>query len=307
MFFIIIKKIIKQKIVAVVNNKVNNKAAFGLNSLLLTLLSLILLSCGGASTTIRPGDTMQEAFIKANRLFELESYGQAAEAFETVVNLGRATEFGRESQFKMAESYFHDGRYMLAASEFKRYREFYPRADKLPEADFKRALSYYKMSPRYKLDQENSKKAIELFNLFISRYPENDKVDDADGYIQDLRNKLAHKNYSAAQLYLRLEQYKAAAIYLDVTINQYPDSKWAEKALAEQINTYVLYANRSVQSKKAERYKKAVESYEKYLQLFPNGKNRSNAEDYYEAALNGLENLENNVGSQTASNANTKG
>lgn len=283
------------------NKNFTNKA-FNFNTLLITALSLLLLSCGGKSTTIRPGDTIQEAFVKANRLFELESYGQAAEAFETVVNLGRATEFGREAQFKLAESYFHDGRYMLAGSEFKRYRDFYPRADKLDKADFKRALSYYKMSPRYKLDQKNSKKAIELFNLFISRYPDHDKVDDADGYIQDLRNKLAHKNYSAAQLYLRLEQYKAAAIYLDVTINEYPDSKWAEKALAEQIHTYVLYANRSIQSKKAERYKKAIQSYEKYLQLFPNGKNRSLAEDFYDDALQGLEELENNVENQTVSN-----
>ena len=282
------------------NNKITNKI-FSYNSCIIIFVSVLLLSCGGSSTTIRPGDSIQEAFVKANRLFELESYSQAASAFETVVNLGRATEFGREAQFKLAESYFHDGRYMLAASEFKRYREFYPRADKLPQADFRRALAYYKMSPRYKLDQENSKKAIELFNLFISRYPDHDKVDDADGYIQDLRNKLAHKNYHAAQLYLRLEQYKAAAIYLDVTINQYPDSKWAEKALAEQINTYVRYANRSIQSKKADRYQKAIESYEKYLQLFPDGDNRSLAEEYYDDALRKLEEMEGSIDNQTVS------
>ena len=267
------------------------------------LLSVILYSCKGSKTVIRPGDTIQEAFIKSNRLFEMERYSSAASAFETVISIGRGTEFGREAQFKLAESYFNDRRYLLAESEYKRYRDLYPRAEKVDQADFKRALSYYKMSPRYKLDQTNSEKAIELFNLYISRYPQNSaKLQEADGYIRDLRNKMAHKNYAAAQLYFRLEQYEAAAIYYDVTINNYPDSKWAEQALSEQINTYVLFADRSIPSKQEERYRKAIECYEKYLQLFPRGEHREQAENFYEAALKGLENIGISNENQTVSN-----
>jgi len=266
------------------------------------VLSGMIISCGAPKTTIRPGDTLNQAFIKAMRLYEMERYTTAAESFETIISLGRNNEVGREAQFMLAESYFNNGQYILAASEYKRYREFHPRGERLEDADFKHALAYYKMSPRYKLDQENSKKAIELFNLFLTRYPSSERVDKADGYIQELRNKLAHKNYAAAQLYFRLEQYEAAAIYFDVTINEYPDSEWAEKALAEQINTYILYANRSIEEKKEERYNKAVESYEKYIQLFPRGEHRSKAEEYYKAALKGLDNLESSsVNNQTVS------
>lgn len=275
----------------------------GINIAIVLYLAAFLFSCNGSKTVIRPGDTIQEAFIKANRLFEMERYSSAATAFETVISIGRGTEFGREAQFKLAESYFNDGRYLLAEAEYKRFRDLYPRAEKVDIADFKRAVSYYKMSPRYKLDQTNSEKAIELFNLYISRYPQNSaKIQEADGYIRDLRNKMAHKNYAAAQLYFRLEQYEAAAIYYDVTINNYPDSKWAEQALSEQINTYVLFANRSIASKQEERYRKAIESYEKYLQLFPRGEHREDAEDYYEAALEGLESIGVSNQNQTVSN-----
>lgn len=266
-------------------------------------IAVTLYSCNGSKTVIRPGDTIQEAFIKANRLFEMKRYSSAATAFETVISIGRGTEFGREAQFKLAESYFNDERYLLAEAEYKRFRDFYPRAEKVDIADFKRAVSYYKMSPRYKLDQTNSEKAIELFNLYISRYPQNSaKIQEADGYIRDLRNKMAHKNFAAAQLYFRLEQYEAAAIYYDVTINNYPDSKWAEQALSEQINTYVLFANRSIASKQEERYRKAIESYEKYLQLFPRGEHREKAEEYYEVALEGLESIGVSNDNQTVSN-----
>ena len=62
--------------------------------------------------------------------------------------------------------------------------------------------------------------------------------------------------------------YKAATIYYDLTIDQYPESKWAEVALVELIAIYNTYAENSVEERQAERYQKAIDTYENFFSYF---------------------------------------
>jgi outer membrane protein assembly factor BamD len=127
--------------------------------------------------------------------------------------------------------------------------------------------------------------------LFNSRYPNSERVEEAAEYISEMRSKLARKLYNAADLYMRTDQYEAAIIYYDLTIDRYPETEWAARALVNEINAYVIYADNSVSSKQRERYTKAVESYEKFIQLFPENDLRSKAEDYVDDARTALAEL----------------
>ncbi|GAA5520727.1 outer membrane protein assembly factor BamD [Aliifodinibius salicampi] len=256
-------------------------------------LAAAFISCKNENL-IQRGDSIDVAYKKAMGLYQSGDYSDAAKAFETVIQIGRGTEYGREAQYYLAESYFNDERYMLAASEYSRYVTLHPRSDKREDAQFKEAISYYKLSPRYKLDQKHTRTAIEKFRLYNSRYPNSDRVDEAAKYITELRSKLAKKLYYAADLYLRTDRYEAAIVYYDLTIDDYPESIWAQRALVDKIDTYVTYADRSVASKQRERYQSAVEAYETFIQLFPDGKYRSEAEDHVDEARAALANLEEN-------------
>jgi outer membrane protein assembly factor BamD len=224
------------------------------------------------------------AFKKAMKMYENEDYTQAADAFETVISIGKGTDIGQRAQYLLAESYFKNGEYLMAASEYDRYSNLYPQSEKKEEADFQQAMCYYNLSPRYKLSQKHTRKAIELFELFISRYPDSDRVQQASDYIDQMRSKLAHKMFESAKLYQRTDEYEAAAIYYGLTTERYPETKWAEKAKVNQIFAYIQFARRSVRSKRVERYKKAVSSYEQYVQLFPEGTNCEQVEKYLNAA-----------------------
>ncbi len=240
---------------------------------------------------IRPGDTLDVAFQKAQSLYEQEKYTEAAEAFETVVSIGRGTDIGQDAQFLLAETYFNDKRYMMSAAEYERYVLFYPNSPRREEVDFKIGKSYYYMSPRYKLDQTNTRKAIEQFRLFNSRYPNSSRVQEAGELISEMREKLAEKKYSAAEFYMRNDRYRSAVLYFDLILDEFPDTQWAEKALVNQIDAYIRYADNSVRNKQAERYRMAIESYEKYIQLFPRQDGRSRAEDLYDKAVSSLEKM----------------
>ncbi|HAC16635.1 MAG TPA: outer membrane protein assembly factor BamD [Bacteroidetes bacterium] len=257
--------------------------------LLLVVVPFVIASCTSKSQ-IRPGDSLEVAYEKALRLYERERYTDATRAFETVLSIGRGTEIAEESQFLLAESYFKNRDYLVAASEYRRFYTNYPRSEKRIDAEYNEAMCYHELSPRYKLDQTDTFRAIELMQLFIGRYPGTDRATDAANMIDSMRDKLAQKEYSAAELYMRIRSFEAAAVYYNLTIDAYPETTWAEKALAKQIFAYINFAEFSVPSRQAERYQLALDSYQKYVQLFPNGENRSLVEEYRDIATDGLRN-----------------
>lgn len=259
--------------------------------LIILVAAFALISCR-SQDLIRPGDSLEVAFEKAKSQYDEENWTTAARAFETVVSIGRGTDLGQQAQYLLAESYYNNRQYLIAASEYQRYATFYPRSERRENAEFKRALSYYQMSPRFKLDQTYTRQAVERFRLFNSRYPDSELVADASSYIEELREKLARKQYEAAKFYMRTNRYQAAAVYHDIVIDTYPETEWAERSLVDQIEAYILFADNSIQARQKERYEKAVESYETYLQLFPRGENRSRAESLYDRASREIERIE---------------
>lgn len=255
----------------------------------IALLSLIVLT--GACRNkdlIRPGDPLNVAYDKSLALYEAGKYDDAAYGFDLVTRMGRGTNFSKDAQFYLAESYYNDNQYILAASEYQRFISYYPRDEKRQEVEYKLAMCYYQQSPRYRLDQTPTRRAIELFQLFNTKYPDSELVVESAERIDELRNKLARKAYEAGEFYLRTDRYLASTIYFDQVIDQYPESIWAERALLKQIETYIVYADNSIESKQAERYNNAISNYEKYLQLFPQSNNRAEAEALYLEAVDKL-------------------
>lgn len=240
---------------------------------------------------IKPGDSLDTAYGKAMHFYTTKNYRDAASAFNTVLDLGRGTPKAQDAQYYLAESYFKEHDYLLAANEYKHFYTYYPQSDRVEEVRYMEAYCYYKLSPSYKLDQTNTNQAIELFQLFISRYPDSDRSTKAGKYIDEMTNKLAHKIYAAGQLYQRNDEFKASAIYFGLVFNKYPQSSWAELALEKQIEAYVLLAQNSVPNKQEQRFNEAVQTYDKFVQVFPKSKYRSDADDYYSTAKDALSKL----------------
>jgi outer membrane protein assembly factor BamD len=241
---------------------------------------------------VRPGEPLNVAFDKSMALYEKEKFGDAAYGFDMVTRMGRGTNYAQEAQYYLAESYFQDEQYILAASEYERFISYYPQDEKRQKVEYKRAMCYYYQSPRYRLDQSATVRAIELFQLFNTKYPDSEFVIESADRIDELRNKLARKTYESAEFYKRIGSYKAATIYYDQTIDRFPESEYSEKALVEQIDTYIVYADNSVSDKQSERYQLAIDTYEKFLQLFPQSSMRAEAEQSYSEAVKKLSELD---------------
>jgi outer membrane protein assembly factor BamD len=251
--------------------------------LFVSLLILVSAACQN-KYVIKPGDTLEVAMGKAMHYYNKKRWTEAANAFETVLSMGRGTATAEQAQFLLAECYQFNGEYLLAASEYERFAANYPRSERRMEAEYREARNYYDLSPRYKLDQRDTQKAIERLQAFNAKYPQSERADSILVMLDDLRAKLARKTFESGRLYMRLKQYQAAAVYFGLTMDKYPETPWAEPALAEQVHAYLLFAVNSVPEKQEERLKMAVSSYEKYVQIFPDGKNRRQVERWFDDA-----------------------
>ncbi len=255
---------------------------------LIVILILITVAACGSRHTIQPGDSVDVAFEKAMGLYERERFSQAADAFEVVLSIARGTDIAADAQYYLAKSHYHNRSFLLAASEFRRFARNYTTDERRQEAEFLEAYSHYRMSPRYNLDQTETYNALNRFQLFTTRYPDSELAEEAVEYMDELRDKLAKKKFRAAEMYFRIREYRSAALYFELTVENYPESRWAERALVNQIQSYVEYAENSVRDRQQERFESAVDAYQRYVQIFPRGENRARAEEYYDRALSGL-------------------
>jgi outer membrane protein assembly factor BamD len=240
-------------------------------SVLSSLLSLVLLvglvGCSGSQRVTH--SSPEQAYKKGMEQFEEENYDKALRYFRGVLGYGRGNEWGPDAQFQLAMTQRKRGKYLVAANEFRRFTELYRNNQKVPRAEYERARAYYSRSPNYQLTQNDTRTAIELFQLFIDRYPDHELVPEAQKRIDEMRAKLAHKEYDAAKLYERRDMWRAATTSYEDVFDKYPDTPWADNALLGALRTYIRYADRSIRDKQPERYEQAITQYDRLTQLFP--------------------------------------
>jgi len=233
---------------------------------LLGLLFVGLVGCSGARFSHNSPD---EAYEKGMAQYKQENYDRAIRYFRAVFNYGRGNEWAPDAQFQLAMAQREKGKHLVAASEFKRFRQLYRTDSRVPRAEYEQARAYYERSPMYRLDQTNTKKALSLFQLFIERNPNHKLVPDAEKKIKELRAKLARKRYAAAEHYEGRRMWPAASETYENAFDQYSDTPWADEALLGTIRSYVRYADRSVLGKQDDRYQEALSHYSQFEQLFP--------------------------------------
>ena len=263
-------------------------------------LALALVGAGCASSSSVRHDTAEEAYQGGMDAFERGDYEEAISYFQAVFDYGRDNEWADDAQLQLARAYREDGRHLLAAQQFRRFARLYSSDERAAQAEYQRAMSYYRVSPDYDLDQTYTEKALNFFQLFADRYPQHERAEAVEEKITELRGKLARKQLAAARQYERRELWEASADAFENVFRQYPDTRWVDEALLGAVRTSVAYAERSIESKQAERYRRAVDNYRRLEQIFPDSPLLEKATAHYETAQERLAELEGEGGQPLA-------
>lgn len=201
------------------------------------VFSLIMWGC--SSTVNTTNMTADEHLNYAMKLFNDRDYQESINEFQSILLQFPGSAFVDQAQYYLAESHYKRGEYILAAYEYSRLIKDIPASKLVPQAQFMLAQSYFDLSPNYQLDQRYTKKAIEEFQAFIDFFPTDARVQEAEGKIRDLNNKLAEKEFNTARIYEKLEYYDAAVYYYNIITDTYHDSKYAAPAQYNKIKVLV--------------------------------------------------------------------
>jgi outer membrane protein assembly factor BamD len=183
-----------------------------------------LMGCAGGMPSIP--NSPEDIIAKGERYFNRGKYYQSEELFKAFIERHAGDDRSDYAQFMLAESYFKDREYALAAVEYRILVTNYGYSDYVDEGFFGEALSKYYQAPKAELDQSKAYEALSQLEQFVQVYRNSPLVPEAEKYIRLVREKLAQKDLENATFYYGRKRYLSALVYLDKVIGNYPDNRY---------------------------------------------------------------------------------
>ena len=109
----------------------------------------------------------------------------------------------------------------------------------------------------------------------------------ANELMTELRERLAKKAFENANVYYKIQNFRAATKAFEVMIQEFPDSRYREQAQYLWFKSAADLADNSIFSKKKNRYLDALDLYERFVDKYPASPYLKEAENAYVKAKKG--------------------
>lgn len=226
---------------------------------LLVAVASFVVSCGEYDELLRSRDYL--AMYDAGLRYQAE--GRSAKA---IVLLGgvepvlEGTEMADTLKFYLAQAYYDAYDFTTSAMQFDEFRKNYSRSPFAEEAEYMYAMSFYRLSPEFELDQAPSLRAQSAFFEYMSRYPDNRRSADAQEKIDELQMRQYDKGYDMAYTYYKIRAYNSAITAFKNAMKLHPNTPHREKMMYYSVLSNYYYARNSIESLKRERYYNTVDA-----------------------------------------------
>jgi outer membrane protein assembly factor BamD len=254
------------------------------------LFFVVLTSCNKYNRLLKSSD-FELKYNKAVEFYGKKNYVKALPLFEELMTIYRGTARAEQVAYYYAYCNFGLDDYLLASYHLKNFVRTFPKSEFAEDAMFTSAYCYYLDSPIYSLDQENTMKAINEFQLFVNMYPNSERIKDCNEYIDKLRGKMERKSYENAMLYFNIQDYKASMQAFKNLLKDFPDNPYREMANFMILKSNFLLAKNSIYEKKEARFKSTIENYYKFIDAYKESKYLNEAESIFESSQKQLNNL----------------
>nr|MBC7611738.1 outer membrane protein assembly factor BamD [Pseudopedobacter sp.] len=253
------------------------------------LITIVFTGCKSKFEKLRLSTDVTKKYQAAIKLYNNKDYSKALILFDDLAQRYRGRSEAEDLSYYHAYTNYKLKDYLTARYLFKSFADTYPSSAKAEECRFLASYCFYLDSPIFSLDQGNTYQAIESLQLFINLYPNSERITEASKLIQDLRDKLEHKSYANAKLFLDIGDYQAAVIAFRNSEKDFPDTKYAEEMGFLAIKSQYLYAKNSLEIKQEDRYNEAIQEYERFVEKYPKSQYIDEAEKIKQDALSGIE------------------
>ena len=250
------------------------------NFIILLLTALVMSSCGSFTDLYKyklkdkDYDYMYEA---AKEYYMSGDYNKSIQLLNDVITILKGSDRGEESIYMLAMSYYLNGEYAIASQSFQQYYTSYPRGIYTERARFYAGKALWISSPETELDQTDTYQAIQELQLFLEFFPNSIYREEAQNIMFDAQDKLVEKEYEAAKLYYNLStymgnNYQSCVIVAQNALKDYPYTKYREDLSVLVMKAKYELAANSVQNRKGDRYRDAVDECYAFKNEYPESK-----------------------------------
>ena len=237
--------------------------------LIILFMSSILLSCNEYQKLLNSTDNDTDKYNAAEKYYNDGEFRRANALIEQLIPSYRGKPQGERLVFFFADSYFQIKLYYSAAIQFENFIKSYPNSQRIQEAYFMEAKSYYMLSPLYTLDQDDTYTGIDKLQVFINRFPNSEYVSEALELMNDLQNKLEEKDFEISKQYYTIRDYTSAIKALDNFVADNPGTIFREEALYFKWLSQFEIAINSIESRIVDRVSELERSLDNFLRNYP--------------------------------------
>ncbi|HRP88744.1 MAG TPA: outer membrane protein assembly factor BamD [Edaphocola sp.] len=254
------------------------------------ILIASLSSCKGYESYLKDSDA-NNRLTHANEYYEKKAWYKANTLYASLIPVVRNTKNYEELLYRYAYSFYNQKDYLSASYQFRTFVDNFPASKKAEECEFMFAKSLYKDAPGYTFDQTSTIKSMSALYSFTSMYKNSDFTQEANKMLDDCRARLEKKQADAAKLYFDMDQYNAAKVAFNSTINEYPDSEHSDFYHFMIVKSDFQYAKKSTLGKQVERYNDMLSAFNTLKDLFPQSKYVSLSKTMVDEANNQIKKL----------------
>jgi outer membrane protein assembly factor BamD len=224
-----------------------------LKILVLLFVSLFAFACGGSdkSRSFSLGHKGGHDLNSCLALVKKKKSEDAVKCLEAYKSRNYGQEGAADADLAIADAYFTDKDWLVAAEAYNLFIETYPYHEKMGYAYYRSGVSYMKASPKsVERDQSYLEHASKSLGAVLDYYPNTPYASPAKAQYDLARYKLAKKQYIIGRFYFRNKQYLSSIPRFQTVITDYSQTRLSAPSFY-----YIVKAYRETeQTELAQRY-----------------------------------------------------
>lgn len=196
-----------------------------LRSLVLALSLFTLSGCGIIDMVYLPPpeDTAQEIFESGNEAMSEKNYVRAAELYIKLRDTFPFSPYTLEGELALADCYFLDKEYILAAESYKDFESMHPRHEAIPYVLYQTGMSLLGQFVSIDRATTEVQEAYDYFNRLQQTYPDTPYAKNATEKMAQCRKIMAEHELYIADVFWHMGKYGPAWRRYEFIAENYAD------------------------------------------------------------------------------------
>ena len=151
--------------------------------------------------------------------------------YDKIIKNGPYSQVAPQAQMNIGAAREKQRNYVLAVKAYEKAADrYHDQPAVASEALYKAGLAYNKQAKKAEYDQSIAGRAITTFSDFITLYPADARVGEAQGIIASLKTEQSRGAFKVAKYYEAKKRWEAALVYYNETVQKDPNSTYAQEA-----------------------------------------------------------------------------